>query len=271
MVAFMVAIDPTAHALNPTTPYAVNLVGQLVNGVVPLMIVFLLLRYTDQRRLAAEARADDLLTNAIPRSIAARLRRGEHRIAEAYPETSIVFADLVGSTSWVHDTPPTQVVDLLDELFTRFDACADASGLEKIKTIGDAYMAVAGAPNPRVDHALPAVEMAFAMLDAVHELRAETGVALSARVGVASGPVIGGVIGRRRFLFDLWGDTVNLAARMESSGIAGRIQISASTRALLPADRFTFEAREVDVKGLGRLTTYLVTPAPQRPSPNAGV
>jgi class 3 adenylate cyclase len=112
-----------------------------------LTIVFLLLVYTDMRRLAAEARADELLTNAIPASIAARLRHGERRIAESYAETSIVFADLVGSTSWAHDIDPGAVVDVLDDLFTRFDNLADAHGLEKIKTIGDAYMAVAGAPS----------------------------------------------------------------------------------------------------------------------------
>jgi guanylate cyclase len=258
MVAFMVVVDPIARAAAPAAPYALELVGQLENGVIPVTIVFLLLRYTDARRLAAEARADELLTNAIPASIATRLRHGERRIAEAYPETSIVFADLVGSTSWAHDTPPTQVVDLLDELFTRFDECADTFGLEKIKTIGDAYMAVAGAPDPRPDHAVAAVEMARAMLGSVERIRTSSGVPIAARIGVASGPVVGGVIGRRRLLFDLWGDTVNLASRMESTGIPGRIQVAASTRALLPPERFALEPREVEAKGLGRLTTFLV-------------
>ncbi|HET7029311.1 MAG TPA: adenylate/guanylate cyclase domain-containing protein, partial [Candidatus Limnocylindrales bacterium] len=259
MVAFMVVIDPVARASSPPAAYSVELLGVVENGVVPLVVVFLLLRYTDVRRLAAEARADELLTNAIPASIAARLRRGERRIAEAYPEISIVFADLVGSTSWAHDRPPAEVVDLLDELFTRFDECAEAAGLEKIKTIGDAYMAVAGAPDPQPEHAVAAVEMARTMLGAVDRIRTSTGAPIAVRLGVASGPVVGGVIGRRRLLFDLWGDTVNLASRMESSGIPGRIQIAASTQALLPPGRFPVEAREVDAKGLGRLTTYLLS------------
>ncbi len=258
MVAVMVAIDPIARASAAPAPYGVELVGQLQNGLAPMVIVFLLLRYTDQRRLAAEARADELLTNAIPASIARRLRRGEARIAEEYPETSVVFADIVGSTSWAHDTPPARVVDVLDELFTRFDELAEEHGLEKIKTIGDAYMAVAGAPERRADHALHAVEMARAMLAVVADLQRSTSIPIEIRIGVASGPVVGGVIGRRRLLFDLWGDTVNLASRMESSGIPGRVQIAASTRDRLPAGRFDLEPRDIEAKGLGRVTAFLV-------------
>ena len=259
MVAGMVVIDPIARAAAPApAPYALQLLGQLENGVIPLVVVFLLLRYTDLRRLAAETRVDELLTNAIPASIAARLRRGEHRIAESYPDTSIVFADIVGSTPWAHETPPERVVDLLDDLFTRFDDLAERHGLEKIKTIGDAYMAVAGAPEAQANHAGAAVEMALAMVDAVADLRGSTGVPIEVRVGVGSGRVVGGVIGRRRLLFDLWGDTVNLASRMESSGVAGRVQIAASTRELLPPGHFLLSERDIDVRGLGRMTAYLV-------------
>ena len=259
LVAGMVLIDPLARAASPApTPYALELLGQLENSVIPLVVVFLLLRYTDLRRLAAEARVDELLTNAIPSSIAARLRRGEQRIAESYPETSIVFADIVGSTSWAHDTAPEKVVDLLDDLFTRFDDLAERHGLEKIKTIGDAYMAVAGAPEAQATHARAAVDMGLAMVDSVAGLRASTGVPIEVRVGVASGPVVGGVIGRRRLLFDLWGDTVNLASRMESSGVAGRVQISGSTRELLPPGGYAVSPRDIDARGLGRMTAYLV-------------
>jgi adenylate cyclase len=254
----MVAVDPIARASAPAASYLLELTGQLENGVVPLMIVFVLLVYTDRRRLAAEARADELLTNAIPASIARRLRRGEQRIAESYPETSIVFADIVGSTPWAHDRSPAEVVDLLDELFTRFDDLAETHGLEKIKTIGDAYMAVAGAPDSRTDHALVAVEMSQAMLGTVADLRRSTGTSIEVRIGVASGPVVGGVIGRQRLLFDLWGDTVNLAARMESSGIPGRIQIAASTHDLLPPGRFAATSREVEAKGFGSITTFMI-------------
>ncbi len=227
------------------------------NTVVPLAIVFLLLLYTDTRRRAAEARVDELLTNAIPASIAVRLKHGERRIAERYPDTTVLFADIAGFTPWAQATVPDRVVELLDDLFTRFDALAATHGLEKIKTIGDAYMAVAGAPLPRADHAVAAVGLALAMLEAVVGWRAEHGIGLQVRVGLASGPVVAGVIGQQRLSFDLWGETVNLAARMESSGAPGRIQVAASTAALVEG-RWALEPRDVDVKGLGPMRTYLV-------------
>ena len=257
MVALLVAIDPWVRETVPSAPYPVQLFGTLQNTVLPLAIVFLLLRYTDMRRLAAEAKVDELLTNAIPRPIVSRLRRGERRIAERYPETTVLFADIVGFTPWAQSTSPEQVVELLDGLFSTFDALADRQGLEKIKTIGDAYMAVAGAPLPRTDHAGAALGFARDLIAAVAALRAEIGVPIEVRVGLASGPVVGGVIGQRRLLFDLWGDTVNTASRMESSGVPGRIQVSAATRALL-GSAVDFEQRTTDVKGLGVLTTYLV-------------
>ena len=258
MVVVMVALDPVARAAVPAAPYLLQLTGQLENGVVPLTIVFLLLVYTDGRRLAAEARVDELLTNAIPASIAARMRHGERRIAESYEETSVVFADLVGFTPWARSRAPGAVVATLDGLFTRFDAAADELGLEKIKTIGDAYMAVAGAPRPRPDHAVAAVAFGQAVIAAIEDGRTHDGLPLQIRVGIASGPVVGGVIGDRRQLFDLWGDTVNTAQRVESSGVPGRIHLAASTANLLPTDHYELERREVEVKGLGRLTTYLV-------------
>jgi class 3 adenylate cyclase len=225
--------------------------------VVPLTIVFLLLVYTDTRRVAAEARVDELLTNAIPASIAARLRHGERRIAESYAATSVVFADLVGFTPWANARTPAEVVATLDSLFTRFDASAERHGLEKIKTIGDAYLAVAGAPEPMADHAIAAVEFAREILATVASARAGEGAELEMRVGIASGPVVGAVIGDRRMFFDLWGDTVNTAERVESAGIPGRVHLSESTAALLPADRYALEPREAELKGLGRLRTYL--------------
>jgi class 3 adenylate cyclase len=219
--------------------------------------VFVLLRYTDVRRRAAEARADELLTNAIPASIAARLKRGEHRMAEAYPETTVLCADIVGFTPWANRTDPDRVIGLLDDLFTRFDRIAEECGLEKIKTMGDAYMAVAGAPIARPDHANAGVQMAQGILAATDDWRVANDVALEVRIGIASGPTAGGVIGQQRILFDLWGDTVNMAQRMEATGVAGRIQLLAETMERL-RDRFDFEPRVVEVKGLGALTTYLL-------------
>jgi adenylate cyclase len=257
-IAVMVVVDPFIREAGPHPPYQLVLIGLVQNTVVPLTIAFLLLRYTDSRRRAAEAQVDDLLTNAIPRSIAARLKRGERRIAEFYPEATVLFADIEGFTPWAQRVSPDRVVELLDGLFTRFDELAASHGLEKIKTIGDAYMAVAGAPEAHPNPAVATVEFARAIIEAVADVGDEMGVDLDVRIGIATGPVVAGVIGRQRLLFDLWGDTVNLAARMESHGVPGRIQVSEATRAALDG-RCAFEARTVDVKGLGRRQTYLVT------------
>jgi len=267
MIVFLVALlvnvafDPIIRTWFGPPPYVVQLVYYAQNVGIPLTIAFLLLRYTDIRRRKAEARSDELLTNAIPRSIADRLRHGESRIAELYPETTVVFADVVGFTPWANATEPARVVALLDDLFSRFDRAAAEVGVEKIKTVGDAYMAVAGAPEPRPDHPVAALRFGRAVLAEVEAWRLANDLDLEVRVGLASGPAVGGIIGRQRLLFDLWGGTVNTAARMESTGVPGRIQLAASTRDRLgEPDRF--EAREVDVKGLGRMTTYLLLDEP---------
>ncbi len=164
LVALMVAVDPFARSRAGPSPYALTVFGQVQNTVLPLAITFLLLRYTDLRRLAAEARVDELLTNAIPTAIATRLRHGERRIADAYPAATILFADVVGFTPWAQRTAPDRVVAVLDGIFSSFDQLTEESGLEKIRTIGDGYMAVAGAPVPRCDHAAAALTLARAMI-----------------------------------------------------------------------------------------------------------
>jgi adenylate cyclase len=264
VVIGVIALDPLVSSRITPQPYALRLVWYAANLAVPLGITFALLRYSDSRRRRAEARSQELLTNAIPRSIAARLQHGEGRIAEAYPETTVLFADLAGFTPWARQIDAAHVVGFLDKLFSRFDVLAAEAGVEKIKTIGDAYMAVAGAPEPRADHAAAAIQLARGMLDAVDDAGRRLDAPLQLRIGLASGPVVGGVIGHQRILFDLWGDTVNTASRMQSSGIAGRIQVAQSTRDLL-RDGWAFEEREpVEVKGLGRMSTYLVVePVPR--------
>lgn len=253
-----VALDPVIRTWFDPPSYPVQLVLFAQNIGAPLVIVFLLLTYIDTRRRAAEARSDELLTNAIPRSIADRLRHGESRIAEAYPATTVIFADIVGSTPWVNSTDPARVVALLDDLFTRLDALAAVHGVEKIKTVGDSYMAVAGAPEARLDHAHAGVGFGLAILREVAAWRAANGVDLEVRAGAASGAAVGGVIGRQRMLFDVWGSTVTMASRMESTSVPGRLQIAPTTRDLLAA-AYRFEARHLDVKGLGQMTAYLVT------------
>lgn len=257
VVAVALALELVAPQPLGVDPYEIQLIGSLVNTVAPLSIVFAMLLYGDRRRREAEARSEALLTNAIPAAIARRLKRGERRIADIYPETTVLFADLAGFTPWARATDPQRVVAALDGLFSRFDRLLAKAGMEKIKTIGDAYMAVSGAPEPQPDHAATALRVALEMLAAAEEWRASEAVPLDIRIGLASGSVAGGVIGEQRFLFDLWGDTVNEAARMESTGEPGHVQLADSTRRLLGAD-LVHVRREVDVKGMGRMPTYLV-------------
>lgn len=260
-VVAMAVLDPWARATFGEGPYWLRVIGWTTNVLLPLAIVFALLRYTDVRRRIAEARVDELLMNAIPASIAARLKHGEDRIAERYPETTVLFADVAGFTAWTMRTDAERVIGLLDDLFTRFDDVAAARGIEKLKTMGDAYMAVAGAPLPRDDHAMAVILAARDMLRAVAAWRDAHGVVLGLRIGVASGPAVGGVIGRQRILFDLWGETVNTASRMESSGVTGRIQVAESTK--LRAPSCAFVERVVDVKGMGQVRAYLLDDAGQ--------
>ena len=253
----MAFADPWVRATFGEGSYPFRVIGWTSGVLLPLAIVFVLLRYTDLRRRIAEARVDELLVNAIPASIATRLKHGEDRIADRYPATTVLFADVAGFTAWTTRTDPERVVGLLDDLFTRFDAIVAARDIEKLKTMGDAYMAVAGAPLPRDDHAMAAIDTARDMLEAVAAWREAHGVDLEVRIGLASGPAVGGVIGRQRILFDLWGETVNTASRMQSSGIPGRIQVAESTMRLA-SPAFAFDERLVEVKGMGEVRAYLL-------------
>jgi adenylate cyclase len=222
------------------------------------LTAYLLLQYFVRSRDAAFLRSEGLLLNVLPKVIAERLKRGEGSIAEGYDEVSVLFADVVDFTSFAERTSPQCVVAVLDEIFSAFDGLALHYGLEKIKTIGDAYLVVGGLPEPRPDHAEAIADLGLDMQAAVGRLCESLGLELAIRIGINSGPVIAGVIGRHKFIYDLWGDTVNTASRMESQGIAGGIQVTEATYLRL-RDTFRFEARgPIDVKGKGRLPTYLL-------------
>jgi len=235
-------------------------------------IVFTLLAvFAGQRRdaLAAlrleQAKSENLLLNILPRSIADKLKAQTQPIADHFGSASILFADVADFTPWSERLPPAEVVGYLDRLFSRFDDLAERYGLEKIKTIGDCYMVAAGVPTPRPDHARALALMALDMLEAI---RSDEGVAHlghELRIGINSGPVVAGVIGRKRFLYDLWGDAVNTASRMESHGTPGRIQITRATYELL-ADEFECEPRgTIPVKGKGEIEAwYLIGPRAER-------
>jgi class 3 adenylate cyclase len=251
-------LDPIVahHAASIPDPVRIAFFVLNVTGVT--LTSFLLLQYFVRAREAALRRSDALLLNVLPASIAERLKREPGVIAESHPDVTVVFADVAGFTPFVERTPASRVVTVLDEIFTAFDRLAERHGLEKIKTIGDAYMVVAGVPEPRPDHAEAAADMALEMLAEMERLRTALGLDLEIRIGMASGPVVAGVIGRRKFIYDVWGDTVNVASRLESSGVPGEIQVTAELRDRL-AGRFRFRARgEVDLKGKGRRTTYLL-------------
>jgi adenylate cyclase len=204
-------------------------------------------------------RSDALLLNILPQSIVNRLRDGELVIADRITEATILFCDLVGFTALSQDLPPDRTIDLLTRIFSAFDRLSAEHGVEKIKTIGDAYMAAAGIPEHQSDHAIRIAMLAPRILAAVDDIAKATDLKLQARVGIHTGPIVAGVLGTHKFVYDVWGDTVNTASRMESQSVPGRIQVSAATRIAL-GDRFTFETRGMtEIKGKGMMETYFLT------------
>jgi class 3 adenylate cyclase len=237
---------------------AVLLLGEAVRGRRALDAEHRLL-------LAERERSERLLLNVLPAPIAARLKQGEEVIADGFPEVTVLFADLVDFTRRSQETTPERVVRVLDDLFSALDQLAERHGLEKIKTVGDAYMAVGGLPEPRPDHAQAVAEMALDVREEVARHLDPGGEPLAVRIGIDTGPVVAGVIGRRKFSYDLWGDTVNTASRMESQGVAGCIQVTDRTYRRL-RDRYRFERRgPVQVKGKGELVTWFLVGRPGQP------
>ncbi|MBE9121694.1 GAF domain-containing protein [Tychonema sp. LEGE 07199] len=205
-----------------------------------------------------QKKTEDLLLNILPEPIANRLRREPGVIADKFEKATILFADLVNFTQISTTMPATQLVYLLNEIFSIFDKLSDKHGLEKIKTIGDAYMVAGGIPIERPDHAEAIAEMALDMLVAIQELNVKLKANFAIRIGINSGPVVAGVIGTKKFIYDLWGNAVNTASRMESHGIPGRIQVSYYTYNLLH-DKYEFEDRgEIEIKGKGKMQTYFL-------------
>jgi class 3 adenylate cyclase len=203
-------------------------------------------------------KSDELLLNVLPPSIANRLKRGENVIADRHESVSVLFADLVGFTTIASKVEPEKVVEKLNVLFTEFDSICEKHGVEKIKTIGDAYMAVSGLLRKQDNHARVMLEVAREMNECMKKLARQSGEDLAVRIGIHSGPIVAGVIGKAKFSYDLWGDTVNTASRMESHGVSGRIHVS-NTVYNLTSEFFTFDAcGEVQIKGKGKMQTYLL-------------
>jgi class 3 adenylate cyclase len=211
-------------------------------------------------KLEAEQKLSErLLLNILPQSIVERLKSEPKTLADSFTDVSVLFADIVGFTELSSRISPPELVELLNQIFSEFDRLADLHDLEKIKTIGDAYMVVAGLPEHREDHAQAIANMALDMQQAIATFNANTQQNFSIRIGIATGPVVAGVIGIRKFIYDLWGDTVNLASRMESHGIPGTIQVTEDTYNRLNKEYLFQERGLVKIKGKGEMKTYLLT------------
>lgn len=248
----VVSVLPASWSSPPSWLFAYNLLG-------PSLIVLLLIRFVDGQRLTAQNESRHLLHDMLPGRIGERLADGERLIAESHPDVSVLFADAVGFTEFADHVEADDLLLTLNQLFSAFDRIAARHGIEKIKTTGDAYIAVAGAPVAMEGHALAAVRAAADMQRAVERLGGLRRRGMQLRVGIASGPIIAGVIGEHRYTYDMWGDTVNVAARMESTGTPGLIQVAASTRERV-GDAYPWTERRVLVKGKGEMATYLLDP-----------
>ena len=243
-------IDPIYVPSNPTADAAFNLIA---SGVLILAVLGYFLRQRDR----FQARSDELLRNILPDDIVARLKTSSDTIADDVDAASVLFADVVDFTPMSAALSPAQLVGLLDEVFSCFDGFVAELGLEKIKTVGDAYMVAAGVPRPRSDHARAIADLALRMRDHVATNPVD-GRRLRFRIGIDSGPITAGIIGTHKFAYDLWGDTVNTASRMESAGVPGAIQVSPATYDLL-RDGYVLEPRgPIEVKGKSEMETWLL-------------
>jgi class 3 adenylate cyclase len=264
---FVGAAVSTPISFLGTTP-AVLEGGQtllVLNGFTNALVLWLGTGYfaAASERAEAEAeqerqRSERLLLNVLPAPIAERLKDGESSIADHFPSVSVLFSDIVGFTKLSAAISTDELIEILNDIFSSFDRLAKKHGLEKIKTIGDAYMVVGGLPAPLEDHAARMVQMGLDMAEAIKPCAERAGHAIDVRIGIHTGPVVAGVIGVEKFAYDLWGDTVNTASRMESHGAKGRVQISAATREAI-GEQFELEARgTIEVKGKGAMETYFV-------------
>jgi adenylate cyclase len=203
-------------------------------------------------------KSENLLLNILPRPIAQRLKEDQSVIADYFDTTTVLFTDIVGFTKLSENLTPSELVQFLNKIFSSFDNLVEKYRLEKIKTVGDAYMVAAGFPEPRLDHTEAIADFALEMQESLGKFRTKKNQSVSMRTGIHTGPAVAGVIGSRKFIYDVWGDTVNTASRMESHGIGGQIQVSHATYKLLK-DKYILKKRGmIEIKGKGRMMTYFL-------------
>jgi adenylate cyclase len=261
LIFLQLGVSPRDTIEYPTTP--LNFIVNVLNSsTILFVIVFYAVRQftrAEERAEREHQRSEALLVNILPPSIASRLKENpDVAIADAYPEASILFADMADFTARASSMTPQALVQFLNGVYTRIDSLVERHGLEKIKTTGDAYMVVSGVPEPQPDHAAKIADLALDIRDALTGLADPKGHTAPVRIGIASGPVVAGVIGTRKFFYDVWGDAVNMASRMESTGEIGKIQVAPETCKLLP-DGFVLEKRGViDVRGKGPMHTWFL-------------
>jgi class 3 adenylate cyclase len=265
LVAVSGGIDPALSSGAPQIPGAVTVSFFVLNFLGVCTTAYVLLEYFVRARERAlgelgveRAKSDRLLLNVLPASVANRLKESNDVIADGFDSATVLFADIVGFTPLAQDLPPAEAVVLLDRIFASWDELASRHEVEKIKTIGDAYMVAGGLPALREDHAEAIADLALEMGPEAARCAGESGVPLAVRIGIDVGPVVAGVIGRAKFTYDLWGDTVNTASRMESHGVPGEIQVTERAYERLHADYELRRRGTIEVKGKGPMTTYLL-------------
>ena len=256
-------VAPRERMISHVSPAVAQLLDITSAIAVIVTVVFIVNLFTSDTEIAeaglaeAHARSERLLLNVLPAPISARLKDDEE-IADGFAEVTVLFADIVGFTELSQKRSPDALVKMLNRIFSAFDDLAEEHELEKIKTIGDCYMVAAGIPTARSDHAVAMAKMALAMRDALERINRESGYSLQVRIGLHTGAVVAGVIGKRKFIYDMWGDTVNTASRMESSGLPGEIQITRDLNELV-SNAFVTEPRgTIKVKGKGEMETFLL-------------
>jgi guanylate cyclase len=255
---FLLAYDEMIAFNAPALPTNFGIINGFFNIASLTFLSIAMMLYLVKQLEIAQDRADTLLFNMLPQKVAARLKKKPGTIAEAYDNASILFADIVGFTPLSNQLSPTKMIDLLNQIYSQFDELVEKYGVEKIRTIGDNYLVASGVPNPRPDHAQALAYLALDMLEVCQNTKLVSDKTLTLRIGINSGSLIAGVIGSKKFQYDIWGDAVNTASRMESHGLPGKIQITKDTYEILK-DSFVLTPRgAIHVKGKGEMQTWFL-------------